>query len=522
MDDGSERRVMTVAGRVVLDGIEVLKAATYQYESYALQAVAMAVLGEGKLLTGSHRGQEITGLYHHDKAALAAYNIQDCQLVLDIFDELKLLDFCIARSQLTGLPLDRVGGSVAAFDYQYLPLLHRQGFVAPARGAVPPQASPGGYVLSSQPGLFNHVLVLDFKSLYPSIIRSFCIDPMAVAIALNGTEPDTVPGFAGAIFARHRHLLPAIIAELWQARDQAKRVGDSALSQAIKIIMNSFYGVLGTPGCRFFDPRLASSITRRGHQIITESKEFIEQQGYPVIYGDTDSVFVLVPDCDDSAVAQQAGEALQHGLNQWWRTRLADEYGVDSVLEIEFETHFERFFMPTVRGGEQGSKKRYAGLVREGDDTRVIFKGLENVRSDWTALARDFQQQLYTRIFREQPWQDYVSGVVAALNRGDYDGQLVYRKWMREPLADSRKNVTPHVQAARKALARGEPAEDYRRGEWVAYVMTVSGPEPAASPVARLDYDFYLERQLAPVADSILQFFDTSLEAQVAPQMGMF
>ena len=89
------------------------------------------------------------------------------------------------------------------------------------------------------------------------------------------------------------HILPQLIQQLWQQRDEAKRAGDAPLSQAIKIIMNSFYGVLGTPGCRFFDARLASSITRRGHQILQRTRDYIEEAGQRVIYGDTDSVFRL-------------------------------------------------------------------------------------------------------------------------------------------------------------------------------------------------------------------------------------
>lgn len=79
---------------------------------------------------------------------------------------------------------------------------------------------------------------------------------------------------------------------IWHGRDEAKRQGNKPLSQALKIIMNAFYGVLGTTACRFFDPRTASSITMRGHQIMRQTKALIETQGYDVIYGDTDSTFV--------------------------------------------------------------------------------------------------------------------------------------------------------------------------------------------------------------------------------------
>ncbi|MCR3961300.1 DNA polymerase II, partial [Aeromonas veronii] len=96
---------------------------------------------------------------------------------------------------------------------------------------------------------------------------TFCIDPMGLIEGLQ--HPDhAIAGFRGALFSRERHFLPDLIATLWAARDRAKAASNKALSQAIKIIMNSFYGVLGSGGCRFYDPRLASSITLRGHGIM--------------------------------------------------------------------------------------------------------------------------------------------------------------------------------------------------------------------------------------------------------------
>ena len=527
LDDEGERRALSIKGRVVLDGIEVLKAAAYSFESFSLNAVAGEVLGDEKLISGKDSGERITELFSGDKRSLAEYNIKDCRLVWDIFNKLALMDFLIARTRLTGLPLDRIGGSVASFDFRYLPLLHRQGFVAPnghRRDDV--EQSPGGFVMESKPGIYDHVLVLDFKSLYPSIIRSFKIDPMGMAIGLqdNLAQSSLVPGFKGAWFSKQETILPDLITELWQSRDEAKANDDQPLSHAIKIIMNSFYGVLGSGGCRFFDPRLASSITRRGHQIIQQTATKIEQipvEGLKcsVIYGDTDSVFVWLSGCHSNQQALAAAKVLQDKLNRWWSDRLEKEYGIDSALELEFETHYQRFLMPTVRGSDVGSKKRYAGVVNRQGRLELVFKGLENVRTDWTRLARDFQMQLYRKVFFDEPYHDYVKTLVAAVRRGTYDSQLVYRKRLRRKLEDYQKNIPPHVQAARKAVARGA---SFKRGSWVEYVITVSGPEPVTNIESGLDYQHYVERQLAPAADTILYFLDESLASITDQQLSMF
>jgi len=521
LDDEGERRTARVPGRLLLDGIELLRAAFYRFESFSLEAVARELLGEGKLLHGSDRGEEIGRLFREDKQRLAAYNLRDCELVSRIFAHTRLLDFALARSVITGLNPDRLGGSVASFDNLYLPRLHRAGFVAP-NASTDHSASPGGFVLDSQPGLYDHVLVLDFKSLYPSIIRTFAIDPLGLVLAQYGDLPesDTVPGFAGARFARSGHILPALITALWQQRDAAKAAADAPLSQAIKIIMNSFYGVLGSPGCRFFDARLASSITRRGHEILLRTRERIEASGHRVIYGDTDSVFVWIAEAGSDAEAEQAGRILQADLNTWWRQHLQREFGLESALELEFETHYRRFLMPTIRGSDKGSKKRYAGLVGSGASQRLVFKGLENVRSDWTRLARDFQEELYRRIFLDEPWQDYVQQVTADLLAGRHDPDLVYRKRLRRRLEDYQRNLPPHVQAARRYPEQGLALP--RRGDWVEYVITAAGAEPAAVPGSPLDHEHYVERQLAPVADGILGLLGTSFGAVTGRQIDLF
>ena len=519
---GRARNYALVPGRVVLDGIELLRTATYSFESFALDFVARELLGRGKLVDDvDARASEIQDMYATDKKALALYNLEDCVLVYEIFELTHLIEFAIQRSCLTGLDMDRPGGSVAAFDFLYLPRLHREGYIAPVVDDESGVGSPGGFVLDSRPGLYDDVIILDFKSLYPSIIRTFHVDPLALICA----DQDVIPGFKGAEFSREKYILPTIIEELWQARDEAKKAGKSANSQAIKIIMNSFYGVLGTPGCRFFDPRLVSSITMRGHEIIKKTRDLIEEQGYPVIYGDTDSVFVLLEEVSESA--DTIGQKLTRYLNRWWNSYLEEELQLDSFLEVEYETHFDRFLMPTIRGSEKGSKKRYAGLIkRPRSPDQIVFKGLEAVRSDWSTLAREFQQQLYRLVFHEQPYEDYIRATVELVKSGQCDDKLVLRKRLRRKLDEYQKNVPPHVRAARKAeearRARGLPSKEDFSGGWVEYLMTLSGPEPRLYRESAIDYQFYVDKQLAPVADAILFFKSSSLAEITDKQLGLF
>jgi len=530
-ESGQGKLFVRMAGRIVLDGIDTLKGATYQFESFSLEYVSRSFLDRGKLIKHvDDRGEEIQRLFREDKPALARYNLEDCKLVWDIFEKADLISYLIARARLTGLTLDKVGGSAAAFDTQYLPLLHRAGYVAPEYASgVSGLSAPGGYVMNSQPGLYRQVLVLDFKSLYPSIITTFKIDPYGLAEGLKkGAAPeDLVPGFNHAIFSRSKTILPNLIEQLWVARDQAKKQKNTPLSQAIKIIMNSFYGVLGSNVCRFYDQRLSSSITLRGHEILTKTRDCIEAKfGFKVIYGDTDSVFVWLGDDFPEEQAGVKGQELAEYLNRWWQQQLLSRFELECHLEIEYETHYCRFLMPTMRHSKKGTKKRYAGLQRFSDGkTTMIFKGLENVRSDWTPLARNLQEQLYEKIFLEQEWKPLLSECVQALMAGKLDQQLIYRKRIRQPLNQYVKNKPPHVQAGLKAeryyQLQNIPSP-YRAGSYIEYLITVNGAEPLESVQSALDYHHYLEKQIRPVCETILQFLGESFDELTIPQSRLF
>jgi DNA polymerase II len=208
------------------------------------------------------------------------------------------------------------------------------------------------------------------------------------------------------------------------------------------------------------------------------------------------------------------GERLAADLNAFWRERIAEEFELESHLEIEFETLYLRFFMPTIRGAETGSKKRYAGLVRRlGGAPELQVKGLESVRTDWTPLARGFQREILRRVFSDEPFEDYIREVADDLLTGKLDKQLFYRKRIRRALDAYEKNVPPHVQAARKLE---------RPGRWVSYAITLNGPEPEEALNSPLDYAHYLERQLAPAVDGILHCLGTRFDKIAGRQMEMF
>jgi DNA polymerase-2 len=497
-----------LCGRQVLDGLALLRSAFVRLDDYRLETAAQTLLGKGKLFAGPHRGAQIEAAYRDDPATLVAYNLQDARLVLEILERTGLVELAVRRSLLTGMQLDRVSAQVASVDFLYLGALRARGRVAPSvrgmddrRGA----AIAGGLVLDSRPGLYRNIVVFDFKSLYPSLIRTFNVDPLT-HVPAPGPSADVVRTPGGAAFRRDEAgILPALVARLAEERARAKREGDAVAAQAVKILMNSLFGVLGSPISRLFSPAVANAITLAGQHVIRLAAGVVRERGHEVIYGDTDSLFVDIGE-PDTGRAGVRGRELCALVGDEVGAAIRREFGCESHLELEFEKVYARFFMPEVRGGMTGSKKRYAGLVADGAAEAVEVVGLEAVRRDWSPVARRFQRELLDRVFHDAPVVEYIREQIDALRAGRFDAELSYRKAIRKPLGEYTKTTPQHVKAARK-MADGV-------GRIVTYVMTTAGPEPVGRTTAAPDYEHYVTQQLRPIADAILRFlaapdFDT-------------
>ncbi len=504
-------------GRLVLDGIDLLRGAFVKLDSYALDAAARAVLGRGKTMTGPDRAEEILHAFERDRPRLVAYNRNDARLVLEILDELRLLELAVERSRLTGMPPDRVAASIASFDFLYLTELHRRGIVAPsvradaANDGIP---TSGGHVLEPRPGLYRNVALLDFKSLYPSIIRTFQIDPLG-HVPAPGVDADLIRAPSGGAFRREPGILPRLLDDLFPRREAARAAGDRVTSQAIKILMNSFYGVLGTSACRFADPALANAITSFGREILLWTKGRLEALGHEVLYGDTDSLFVRTG-VEDPAAAAQSGRRLVSELNAALAAHVATGWRVESRLELQFERLYLRLLLPPMRGGGGGARKRYAGLVPDGDGTKLVFTGMEAVRRDWTELAKRVQRELYERLFSDRPVDAFLRETVADLRAGRHDALLVYRKALRKELAAYTASTPPHVAAARKLVGRP--------GRIIDYVVTRNGPEPTSDRRSPIDHEHYVQKQVRAVAEPVLGLLGLDFDRVIgdAAQLELF
>ena len=289
-----------------------------------------------------------------------------------------------------------------------------------------------------------------------------------------------------------------------ERREDAKRRGDRHADQAIKIMMNAMFGVLGAASCRFFNAAVANAITGFGQQMLHWTQQAFSEEGVQAIYGDTDSVFVQLDAREPGSTARDEAEALRAVVEKRIHARIRDEYRVEPVLELELEKIFERFFLPLVRSGAGGSKKRYAGW-REG---ALEIVGLEAVRRDWPAVAGRLQRGVLTRVFTDREVLHFVTELVADVRAGRLDEELVYVKRIRKGSLDRyTASSPPHVQAARKVEGPVGPV--------IRYAITTAGPEPVVlgRPLpANIDHGHYVERVLRPIADAILPHLDLHFE----------
>ena len=268
----------------------------------------------------------------------------------------------------------------------------------------------------------------------------------------------------------------------------------------------------------------AWSITGTGKEILLWSKAWFEARGFRVLYGDTDSLFVSSGK-EDAAGVREQGAQLARDLNEELARYIAERWRVTSRLSLKFEKLYLRLFLSRARHSTRGASKRYAGLRQgpggsTGNGTNAVdgassgnvveFVGMEVVRSDWTPLAKQVQRELYERLFNDQPVDVYLADVVRRVRGGTLDDSLVYRKNLRKRAQEYTATTPPHVAAARKS---SQPP-----GRSVSYVMTTAGPEPIDNVQHPLDREHYVQKQVKPVAEPVLETLGLDFELTVGDQ----
>ncbi|MBN2043214.1 MAG: DNA polymerase elongation subunit [Candidatus Aenigmarchaeota archaeon] len=520
---------VNLTGRIIADSFEIVKR-DFSMKRYDLNTVSENLLNENKedvkhseidkLWKGSQDGYE----------KLVTYCLKDSKLAMSLLLKLNLLDKYFALAKTSGTLMQDIldSGETMRIENVLLNEFNKNGFILPCR----PEGSDvakrekqriielkGGFVIEPKKGLHSSVIVLDFKSMYPSLIRTFNICPTTLII--DEDMENSIMSPAGAKFVPEsvrKGIIPSILEGLMKERgdvkkrlkvekDPQKKKGLDAKQWALKILSNAFYGHFGYPRAKIYKLEIANSITSFGRETIARTKEFIEKKyGYEVVYGDTDSVMVKI-DKEDLEEIKKIGDSISRDVTK----------NLKGVMELEFEKVFKRFLPLT--------KKRYAAwcfeLTQDGWKDKIETKGIETVRRDWCDLVSETTKRVLEIILKENDIKSAVkffNGIVKEVTERKVSIQkLVITKTLTKR-ADGYAGVQPHAELAKKMKKRS-PADAPGVGDRIGYVIIkgldlvskrTEDPMYVIERGLEIDSKYYIENQLLPPVERIFSALDVS------------
>ena len=482
-----------VHGRIISDTWWNVKKFLHP-KNETLNYVAKELLGEGKdNINRLKIGEE----WKARKQEVIDYCVKDARLTLEIFNKLRVLDRYMYMAVVAKLPLDDVtnGGTSNYVDSILIRQADRSGIGVPMTVYNrKDEAIEGGYVHTIGAGLYSNVVVLDFKSMYPSMIMKYNI--CFTTLSQNGSivAPNNIR-FLGK--DQREGLIPRILRELMAERDEVKKRMKSAsqderefldgVQGAIKILMNTFYGVLASSFYRFTNPEIGAAVTAYARMTITELIGKLEKEGNKVIYGDTDSVFI-------ESGEKNLDDSIEFGSS------IAERMSGELGISLEFEKIMDPFF-------SHGAKKRYAGKIvypkEQGGE--ILIRGYEVRRTDSFGLQSQSLSRLFDLILDRDLdgarafSRDIVSRILSGGEGVEIESLVISRSVRNFSEYKDKDNSLVNVRVAKMLMERGEP---FVPGMKVSWIVTnskrspqevepyIEGEQLAKSP----DWNYYARR----------------------------
>ena len=435
------------------------------------------------------------------------YCVRDTILPLDILERLKSIPRKEALASVSSTTVETASAGTTSqwIDSLVVRLADRNRVAIPMTNRTTGRREQiaGGYVHEVEPGVKNWVAVLDFKSMYPSImisnnicsttlIRDSTTDPSHFCSPITNTRYLSKDERIG--------LVPLLLQDLMNSRDKYKKAYSQALENgdedeaflndqlqyAVKILMNSFYGVFASSFYRFTHEKLGASITEWARYNITEIINNLENDGYDVVYSDTDSIFVCTmsedntpakkPDSGSELLAWQSAKEETIKLGE----ELANQFTKEGA-ELEFETALSAFF-------SHGAKKRYVGRViwpRE----ELLIRGYEVRRTDSFSILSSTMTEMFELILEgdEEGAINLAKSVISEVQQGKIPASDLivsrsckgtwdkkYGKWVFDKIYANPDSL-PYVRAAKERISRGL---QFTPGMKVGYIITNSSTSP--------------------------------------------
>ncbi|XP_047543862.1 DNA polymerase alpha catalytic subunit [Vanessa atalanta] len=503
----------------------------------------------------------------NDLLQLVTLSMQDASYILKIMCELNVVPLALQITQIAGNVMSRtlMGGRSERNEYLLLHAFNEKNYIVPDKvygkkvvvddadgdeqeeagsNNVPKKqgkkkaAYSGGLVLDPKKGFYDKlILLMDFNSLYPSIIQEYNICFTTIK-RKNGTVLDddinnlVLPG-PNTDFG----ILPTQIRKLVESRREVKKLMKSPdlppeqymqyniRQMGLKLTANSMYGCLGFTHSRFYAKPLAALVTMKGREILMDTKEIVQKLNYDVVYGDTDSLMINT-NCLDYDYVFKIGNDLKREINKKYKQ-----------IELDIDGVFKYLLLL--------KKKKYAAVIISKNKTGEFtftqeHKGLDIVRRDWSQLAAEAGKFILSQILSEQTADERLESIQNHLNKLKDDlvsskmplSLLTITKQLtKNPNEYADKNSQPHVQVALRLNAKN--SRRFKKGDIVPYIIcedgTANSPTQRAYHIEELknsehlkvDYKYYLAHQLHPVISRICEPIEGMDPARVADCLGL-
>ncbi|XP_029979696.1 DNA polymerase alpha catalytic subunit isoform X2 [Sphaeramia orbicularis] len=534
-------------GRLVCD-VEISAKELIRCKSYHLTELVAQVLKMERVTVPQ---ENIKNLYSDSPHLLYLLELTwtDAKLILQIMCELNVLPLALQITNIAGNVMSRtlMGGRAERNEFLLLHAFHEKSYIVPdkpsfkktqlemAEGEEEVDAGKGkrkkkaayagGLVLDPKVGFYDKfVLLLDFNSLYPSIIQEFNICFTTVQREAHNAqkknmedELEEIPEIPDP--SLEMGILPKEIRKLVERRKQVKQLmkqqdlnPDLYLQydirqKALKLTANSMYGCLGFSYSRFYAKPLAALVTHKGREILMHTKDMVQKMNLEVIYGDTDSIMINTNSKSLEEVFK-LGNKVKAEVNKLYK-----------LLEIDIDGVFKSLLLL--------KKKKYAALVveqqSEGRYTlKQELKGLDIVRRDWCDLAKECGNYVIGQILSDQSRDVIVENIQkhlvevgekvagGAIPLNQYE---IHKALTKDPQDYPDKKSLPHVHVALWINSQG--GRRVKAGDTISYIICKDGSTLAASQRAyaleqlqkqdglSLDTQYYLAQQIHPVVSRI-------------------
>ncbi|XP_050308740.1 DNA polymerase alpha catalytic subunit [Anthonomus grandis grandis] len=527
-------------GRLVAD-VKISAKELIKARSYDLATLCQQVLKIPADLTVELEPDEVIKMFDNaqDIVKLINLTMQDTAYILKLMYDLNIVPLALQITNIAGNVMSRtlMGGRSERNEYLLLHAFHEKGYINPdkenkwkdpgneeaktdpkePKGSKKKPTYSGGLVLDPKVGFYDKLLLLmDFNSLYPSIIQEYNICFTTIPVGQKTTTLENVelpdknvaPG-----------ILPVEIRKLVDSRKQVKslmakpdlspdlKMQYHIRQMALKLTANSMYGCLGFANSRFYAKNLAALVTLKGREILVNTKDLVEKMCFEVVYGDTDSIMINTNMYDYDQVLK-TGIKIKQEVNKMYKMVELDVDGVFKYLLLLKKKKYAAVIL----------SKNKDGTLREENE----YKGLDIVRRDWSQLAAETGKYVLEQILSSQSEDDRISNIQSYLskikddmkeNKIPIDLLVITKQLTKDPRLYPSADSLPHVQVALRY--NKERGGHFRAGDTVSYVICEDGTTKSATQRAyhpeelklneqlKIDSKYYLANQVHPVVTRI-------------------